>query len=133
MEGVVFFIEGTVGKTTWCGKIKKDEWECYQVVTTQTKASNASRSQLIDDCVQSWFQHLPGWQVSLVDKQDCLGLGLGLGEWLDNLTATTRSDVLRLSLLYTNRAFRDMFCCVRWFNTTGCFYNPLIPLTKDNK
>ena len=24
-------------KTTWCGKIKKDEWECYSVVTTQTK------------------------------------------------------------------------------------------------
>ena len=62
-----------------------------------------------------------------------LGLGLGLGEWFHNLTAMTRSDVLRLSLLYTNKAFRDMFCCVRWFNTTGCFYNPLLPLTKHNK
>ena len=189
------------------------------------------RPQLIADCVQSWFQHLPGWLVSLLDKQGCLVLGLGLGEWFDNLTATTRFDVVQLSLLYqfgglwldgstlllhnftwlvncvhcqllayriagrpyikswflyaphahnplikfwlhtlisilktvphtnhiayargactgnndyfmiyqafchsvhTNKAFRDMFCCVRWFNTTGCFYNPLIPSTNHN-
>ena len=35
-------------------------------------------------------------------------------------------------LVHTNKAFRDMSCHVRWFNTTGCFYNPLIPLSKHN-
>ena len=60
--------------TTWCGKIKKDGWECHPVVPTQT-----------------YIKKCP------IVCQDCLGLGLGLGEWFDNL-ATARSDVLRANV-----------------------------------
>ena len=59
-----------------------------------------------------------------MDEQDCLGLGLGLGEWFDNLEATARSDVLRggLWLDGSTLLLRDFMpivfianCWSRWF------------------
>lgn len=57
------------------------------------------RPGIVKKCIESWHRHAPGWTITVLNEHTATKFPIKKPSTYDSLSSTTKSDVIRLSLL----------------------------------